>query len=183
MSNTRLISLCVILLFAAADTLAEEKPSRVIAETLLLYQRDNGGWPKNFKWDDRVDDHKKEELLSQKRRNDATIDNSATHNEIRYLAKAYVRLKDERYQQAALKGITFLLQAQYDNGGWPQYYPGAEGYHRYITFNDNAMIAITTSSSISVKPFLLMALSPFQNMDYTLEWEAMQDNSFTNRGR
>ena len=89
-------SLCLILLFATADVLAEDRLSRATAETLLLYQRDNGGWPKNFEWDDRVDDHKKKELLSQKRRNDTTIDNSATHNEIRYLAQAYVRLKDER---------------------------------------------------------------------------------------
>jgi len=135
-------SLCLILLFATADVLAEDRLSRATAETLLLYQRDNGGWPKNFEWDDRVDDHKKKELLSQKRRNDTTIDNSATHNEIRYLAQAYVRLKDERYQRAALKGIAFLLEAQYDNGGWPQFYPGAKGYHRYITFNDNAMIGV-----------------------------------------
>jgi len=141
MNKIRRVALCLILLFAAG-TLAEDRLSRGIAETLLLYQRDNGGWPKNFEWNDRVDDDKKKELLSQKQRNDTTIDNSATHNEIRYLARAYVRLKDERYKQAALKGIAFLLEAQYDNGGWPQYYPRATGYHRYITFNDNAMIGV-----------------------------------------
>lgn len=81
-------------------------------------------------------------LLSQKQRNDTTIDNIATHNEIRYLARAYVMWRDERYQQAALRGIAFLLEAQYENGGWPQYYPRANGYHRYITFNDNAMIGV-----------------------------------------
>ena len=142
MNRICFVSLCLIQLFAVGGTLAEDRINRSIAETLLLYQRDNGGWPKNFEWDDRVDDHKKKELLSQKQRNDTTIDNSATHNEIRYLAQAYVRLGDERYQQAALKGIAFLLQAQYDNGGWPQFYPGATGYHRYITFNDNAMIGV-----------------------------------------
>ena len=30
-----------------------------------------------------------------------------------------------------------LLEAQYDNGGWPQYHPRATGYHKHITFNDN----------------------------------------------
>jgi PelA/Pel-15E family pectate lyase len=142
MNKIHFVSLCLILSFAAAGTLAEDKISRTTAETLLLYQRDNGGWPKNFEWDDRVDDRTRKELLSQKQRNDTTIDNGATHREIRYLARAYVRFKDERYQKAALKGIAFLLEAQYDNGGWPQYHPGATGYHRYITFNDNAMIGV-----------------------------------------
>ncbi len=34
------------------------------------------------------------------------------------------------------------MQAQYDNGGWPQYHPHARDYHRHITFNDNAMIGV-----------------------------------------
>ena len=136
------VSLCMVVLFAAAETLAEDRLSRATAETLLLYQRDNGGWAKNFEWDDAIDDNKRKELLNQKQRSDTTIDNGATHREIRYMARAYVRLKDERYKQAALKGIAFLLQAQYDNGGWPQYYPVKKGYSRYITFNDNAMIGV-----------------------------------------
>ena len=75
MNEIRFVSLCLVLLFATTETPAEDRLSRAIAETLLLYQRDNGGWPKNFEWDDRVDDRKKKELLSQKQRNDTTIDN------------------------------------------------------------------------------------------------------------
>ncbi|NQV33890.1 MAG: pectate lyase, partial [Phycisphaeraceae bacterium] len=63
-------------------------------------------------------------------------------DEIRYLAKAYASLRDERYRQAAMKGLQFLVKAQYHNGGWPQYYPIARGYSRHITFNDNAMIGV-----------------------------------------
>jgi PelA/Pel-15E family pectate lyase len=142
MNKICFVSLGLLLLFAVADAPAADKVSRAIAETLLLYQRDNGGWPKNFEWDESVDDRKKKELLRQKQQNDTTIDNGATHKEIRYLARAYASLKDERLRQAALKGIAFLLDAQYDNGGWPQYYPGATGYHRHITFNDSAMIGV-----------------------------------------
>lgn len=134
--------LWLILILAVADAPGAEGIDRSIAETLLLYQRDNGGWAKNFRWGDRVDASKKKELLSQKPQNDTTIDNGATYKEIRYLAQASFKFEDLRYRQAALKGIQFLLDAQYDNGGWPQYYPDAQGYHRRITFNDNAMIGV-----------------------------------------
>ena len=134
--------LSLILLLAVADAPGEDGVDRSIANTLLLYQRDNGGWAKNFKWNDRVGAQKKRELLSQKQQSDTTIDNSATYRETRYLAQASFKFEDLRYRQAALRGIEFLLGAQYDNGGWPQYYPDATGYHRHITFNDNAVIGV-----------------------------------------
>ena len=40
------------------------------------------------------------------------------------------------------KVLSHILEAQYPNGGWPQYYPLSKGYHRHITFNDNAMVRI-----------------------------------------
>ena len=46
---------------------------------------------------------------------------------------------EERYKQAFVKGLDHILEAQYANGGWPQYYPPGDGYNRYITFNDGAM--------------------------------------------
>lgn len=133
---------CFMLVLAAVDSRAADRVQRTVAETLLLYQRDNGGWPKNFEWDERVDDRKKEALVRQKGQNDTTIDNGATHKEIRYLAQAYAAFNEKRYRQAALRGITFLQQAQYGNGGWPQTYPQVSGYHRHITFNDGAMIGV-----------------------------------------
>src|SRR5690606_6245416 len=36
-------------------------------------------------------------------------------------------------------GLQWLLEAQYPNGGWPQYYPLRKGYYSHITFNDDAM--------------------------------------------
>lgn len=142
MKSTHFVPLCLIALLTAPWARAENRISRDIAETLLLYQRANGGWPKNFEWDDKVDNQKKRELLDQKQQNDTTIDNGATYREVQYLAQAYASLKDKRYKHAALKGIQFLLEAQYENGGWPQYYPRTKGYSRHITFNDNAMIGV-----------------------------------------
>jgi PelA/Pel-15E family pectate lyase len=80
-------------------------------------------------------------LRKAKGRNDSTFDNGATHTQIRYLAKVYYATGLKRIRRAILCAIDYLLEAQYDNGGWPQSYL-SRGYPRYITFNDGAMIEV-----------------------------------------
>jgi PelA/Pel-15E family pectate lyase len=116
-----------------------------VAEIVLLYQRDNGGWPKNYDKGHALTDAERTGILAQRSRDDTTFDNGATHSEVRHLAKVYQSTGDERYKEAALKGIEFTLRAQYANGGWPQFYPKAKGYSRHITFNDNAMIGVMST--------------------------------------
>ncbi len=120
-----------------------------IAENMLLYQRSNGGWPKHFQGDKKVD--YKKQLTEDERKElqagfaegiDATIDNDATTKEIRYLAKAFKQTQNKTYLKAAEKGIEYLLKAQYGNGGWPQFYPDFSLYRSEITYNDNAMINV-----------------------------------------
>ena len=41
-----------------------------------------------------------------------------------------------------LNGIQYLLKSQYENGGWPQFYPRPKGYYVQITYNDNAMVRV-----------------------------------------
>ncbi len=118
------------------------EPVVQIAETVLLYQRNTGGWPKNYDRKQVIDDIQRQRLIADKIKVDSTIDNGATHTEIRLLHEAYRRTLDERFKVAMLTGINYLLKAQYDNGGWPQYYPNSRGYAKHITFNDNAMIGV-----------------------------------------
>ena len=116
---------------------------RKIADNILLYQKNNGGWPKNYDMLAVLTPKQKEIILKSK--NDysvTTFDNGATHSQVDYLAKAYAVTKEIRYKDACLKGIEFILKAQYSNGGWPQFYPDTTGYRKYITFNDNAMTGI-----------------------------------------
>jgi len=113
-----------------------------VAETVLLYQRRSGGWPKNYDRKQKLTDAQRQHVLKERSRNDATVDNGATHTEIRVLAEAYAKTRDVRFKEAALRGIRYLLDGQYKNGGWPQRFPGPTGYQRYITFNDNAMVGI-----------------------------------------
>ena len=129
----------VVLLILAAS--ASQRRWR-IAETILLYQRNNGGWPKNYDKTEYLSKEAKNKILSNKNQNDTTFDNYATYSEMRHLAQVYKESGDVRYKVAFLKGLDFTLAAQYANGGWPQFYPEATGYHVYITFNDDAMIGV-----------------------------------------
>ena len=146
----RRVILCitVILLTVSRQTALASKgenlrtENRQRAETILLYQRNSGGWPKNYEREEKLLKKARSKVLSEKNKNDAMIDNGATHTEIRLLADAYEETSDNRFRDAAIKGITYLLTAQYDNGGWPQRFPKPEGYAKHITFNDNAMIGV-----------------------------------------
>ena len=113
-----------------------------VADNVLLYQRASGGWPKNIDFAAPLSDRQKADLAAQKNQNDSTIDNSATYTEMTFLARVYAAGKQERFKEAVLRGLDFLLKAQYENGGWPQFYPNAGGYHTHITFNDDAMIGV-----------------------------------------
>ncbi len=108
--------------------------ARQIAANILSWQTDDGGWPKN------VDTTKSCDIARAKL--EATFDNSATTDELRYLAHMFGATQEPRYRAAVEKGFDYVLKAQYPNGGWPQFYPAMHGYRRYITFNDGAMVRL-----------------------------------------
>jgi PelA/Pel-15E family pectate lyase len=113
-----------------------------IADNMLLFQKNNGGWPKNYDMQAILTKEQKDSLISSKNKSNTTFDNSTTYTHIEYLAQVYMILKVEKYKDACLKGINFVLEAQYPNGGWPQYFPLQKNYSRRITFNDGAYIGI-----------------------------------------
>lgn len=113
-----------------------------IADNLLLYQRDTGGWPKNIEMARTLTETERAAILKEKQETDSNIDNGATYTQLVYLARVYTARKLERHKGAFEKGVDYLLKAQYPNGGWPQYYPRLTGYYKHITFNDNAMINV-----------------------------------------
>ncbi|HUV65348.1 MAG TPA: pectate lyase [Sedimentisphaerales bacterium] len=111
-----------------------------IADNVLLYQRDAGGWPKNIDMASVLSEPDKAKLRMAKNSKDSMLDNGATHTQMRYLARVYEATGLERFRDAFRKGLDYLLEAQYENGGWPQRYPDPTGYARHITFNDGAMV-------------------------------------------
>jgi PelA/Pel-15E family pectate lyase len=118
------------------------KQVKEIADNVLLYQKDNGGWPKNYDMQAILTKDQREKVVAAKPDLVTTFDNCTTYSHIKYLAKVYKIIKNKKYKEAALKGIDFVLSAQYANGGWPQYYPLQKNYSRCITFNDDAMTGI-----------------------------------------
>lgn len=118
--------------------------SVTVAENVLLFQRDIGGWPKNTSFHLPLDENGKKRILSEKKNNDAIFDNSATTTELRFLARMYGKKPNRVYYDSFNKGLKFILDAQYDNGGWPMFYPLRKGYYTHITFNDNAIVNILT---------------------------------------
>jgi PelA/Pel-15E family pectate lyase len=113
-----------------------------IADNLLLFQRDSGGWPKNIDMAKPLDDSQLAAVQRDKKETDSTIDNSATFTQLSFLARVFTVQHEERLRESFLKGFDYLLKAQYPNGGWPQFYPDLSGYYKHITYNDGAMIGV-----------------------------------------
>jgi len=117
--------------------------AKQIAENVLLYQRNIGGWPKNIQMQNPLSEVEKQKLIALKSdTKDVTTDNGATYQEMLFLSKMYAQIQDERYQKAFLAGLDYILEAQYENGGWPQFYPLKKGYYTHITYNDDSMVNI-----------------------------------------
>jgi len=76
----------------------------------------------------------------------ATLDNDSTWMQIRFLARVTTALlaahrdADAATIRASVeRGVRYLLDSEYPNGGWPQVWPLEGGYHDAITINDDAM--------------------------------------------
>ncbi len=132
--------------------------ARHIADVIVSFQTPAGGWSKNL---DRrgalrlpgqpwfadnnskyLSDHDFDAARDPKWGYVGTLDNNATITEMRFLAKVSLQTpgKDgEAYRQSFLKGVRYLLVAQFPNGGWPQVWPLEGGYHDAVTYNDNAV--------------------------------------------
>ncbi|MFB3785730.1 MAG: pectate lyase [bacterium] len=124
------------------DAWYQSEEAARIADNVRLYQLDIGGWPKNLDMAEPLSESERDALLQKKRERKAgTIDNGATYTQLEFLARVFNATKEERFQQAFLKGLDFLLAMQYENGGWPQS-PFQSGYPLHITFNDNAMTGV-----------------------------------------
>ena len=117
-----------------------------LADIVLSYQTPAGGWSKHngyskgerepgMLWSSQYEPGHSTHYLG-------TIDNRSTTEEMRFLAAVWQATGRTDCAAAFLKGLDYLLAAQYPNGGWPQVYPIEGGYHDSITLNDDAMTKV-----------------------------------------
>jgi PelA/Pel-15E family pectate lyase len=117
-----------------------------LADVILSYQTPAGGWSKHtgyakgarkagMQWSSQSEPRQPPHYL-------ATFDNRATTEEMTFLAEVWRATKREDCKAALVKGLNFILDAQYPNGGWPQVYPIEGKYHDDVTFNDDAMTRV-----------------------------------------
>lgn len=117
--------------------------ARRVGDQLLLFQRNTGGWPKNVDMVMPLTAAQKDSVVKQKDRlNDSTIDNKATSMQMTFLARLYQQTGDARYRDAFRRAMLFLFSGQYDNGGWPQFWPKNRQYQVHITYNDDAIVNV-----------------------------------------
>lgn len=119
---------------------------REIADNLLLYQRDNGGWIENRDPTRILAEAEKTQLKAAQALPQASFDNRNIYAQVKYLGAAYSRLGDERYREAALRGLEFILRSQLPQcGGWPHTLPASQSYHGHLTIADEVTSGVLSS--------------------------------------
>lgn len=106
---------------------------------VLSYQTVLGGWSKRT---DMRQPRKVGQLAGSEADYIPTFDNGATSRQIRWLVAYYPQASSQQQaqiEQAVTKAISYLLRAQYPNGGFPQSYPLRGDYHDAVTLNDQVL--------------------------------------------
>lgn len=103
-----------------------------IAENLLAYQNEDGGWPKNLDWLAKLDPDSVVMALQPFQRR-STLDNRNIYPQVEYLSAVYQLTGDKRYRDAAKRAVEWMLDNQYASGGWRGWDVDA------ITFNDGCI--------------------------------------------
>ena len=135
---------------AKDDEFFTSEEGKRIVDSIVSWQNANGGWWKAYDPtvprpahlqqpaghvgdpDDQTSDWQRT----------STFDNGATTTEMRILARAHRLTQDQRYARAFERGLKFIFDSQYPNGGWPQRFPLEGNYGRRITFNDRLMVNV-----------------------------------------
>ena len=95
-----------------------------IADNVLAFQRDEGGWPKNIDMARALTEQDFADILRQKQNDDSTIDNTATWTQLTLLARVYTAKRLQSHKDAFLKGVDYLLNALINSSSLLRYFGG-----------------------------------------------------------
>jgi len=122
------------------------RAAEAAGDALVWGQLECGGWDYKIDFSPQAEKqwyyrHLKgtEGLDTSKLRNRGTFDDDTSQSATSFLIALSQATGEARFREAADYALAYLLRAQYDNGGWPQWYPLGSGYSVYCTFNDAAM--------------------------------------------
>lgn len=88
-----------------------------IADNLIKYQNNDGGWPKNIDWLAKTSPEGVLSSLILKKRK-STVDNWNVYPQIRYLAHVYTLTDKDEYKDSVLRGLAYLFNTQDEDGAW-----------------------------------------------------------------
>lgn len=127
-----------------------------VARCIIHGQHPSGGW--NYMFDYESEETTKKWYATIGRQawrleefqhyyGNATFDDEATIHCAEFLLRLYLEKKAPEFYAPLQKAIGFVLESQYDCGGWPQRYPlmynhpfrGKADYSSFITINDDVM--------------------------------------------
>ncbi len=136
----------------SAQKLGDLAAETTKADNYMSWQMDNGGWDKGVKdqaarpWNGNEKKNRFSGWTAKGGGLMGTVDNDATYTQIRQIAAVYRETTDEKnkekYKESVLKGLDFILNLQYESGGFAQVYPRRGNYSDHVTFNDEAMINV-----------------------------------------
>jgi hypothetical protein len=109
--------------------------ARKVARALAWGQRDIGGWDHRV----RVDHLKPDSVRPERAKGRCTFDDNITQEALSFLMAIDLRLDEAWLTESVELGLQFMLQSQFANGAWPQWYPLRGGYYNHYTFNDNSI--------------------------------------------
>jgi len=126
-----------------------------VASALIAAQHPTGGWNYLFdfageesvrRWYDTIGKNGWRLEEFHHFYGNATFDDAGTSEASQFLLRMYLEKKDQQFSAPLQRAISFVLDSQYENGGWPQRFPfvedapslhGRPDYTRYVTFNDD----------------------------------------------
>jgi hypothetical protein len=109
--------------------------ARQAGRSLAWGQHDTGGWAHAADLS-HVDDPT-EPIRRQE--GGGTFDDETTQGALIFLMELDREIDREWLTETIERGLQFILNSQFDNGAWPQWYPLDGGYSDYYTYNDSAI--------------------------------------------
>ena len=109
--------------------------ARDVGRALAWGQRQEGGWDHRADVNDLMPESRKPD----RKKGRCTFDDDISQGALTFLIQLDDVIEQPWLTRAIELGLEHLLEAQFKNGAWPQWYPLRGGYRDYYTFNDSTI--------------------------------------------